>query len=140
MDEIFENSDFFRFRNFQNHFSPRKNYYFRFGFFFYPRNYLQNRLHTKHPLYTRVRPLYTHYIELFPHSLLFSNNYIHMHIRIYTGYVYMRFCEKKMCICGYVYIGLERFLGCVYAVFQENNISLLDYIMPGSIRNERKLD
>ena len=55
---------------------------------------------------------------------------------------------QGMCICGFVrkkcvyavlcICGLERFLGCVYAVLQENNISLLDYIMPGSIRNERK--
>ena len=51
------------------------------------------------------------------------------------GFVRKKCVYAVMCICG-----LERFLGCVYAVFQENNISLLDYIMPGSIRNERKLD
>ena len=31
---------FFRHRNFQNHFSPRKNIVFRFGFFFWTRNFL----------------------------------------------------------------------------------------------------
>ena len=66
----------------------------------------------------------------------FQTNRLHIH----TECVYASFGEKSVYMQVCVYASLRDFLDVYMHVFQDNYTSFLDYIMSGSIKNERKLD